>query len=416
MNMQTMSELEGAGAAIGLDYPDKLLPDLHARFDEYQLVLAPTAAQLDALVKLAYFGSLTREEGATVSFALAFLPRESLSAGNPAWTPITFDNPRPARVEEIAKLAPALDHRQAAIVICPTGDGLEIAGIVRTPLDRYRMGRGESTLGEELAFGYVRIAAEDAGVLSIGVHTDVIAAFARGEQAPAPIRVLTEPGLVRNTLLSNATQMLEGSESTAILLYSLTVLSLLHGVSDETQGGTIAILPETNGVPSCKYRCDSEVLRQELVDYWRLERELRDAPRIGSESLLFQQRNRARDSIRATARLAAVDGALILGPQLQLLGFGGMFEMEDDLKCLRALDANATRTLVQDLKYFGARHRSAAAFAWRRSGAVVFVRSADGPMSCMTRVAGADHVLLWRPIAQSWFEPPRARSRTQADA
>jgi hypothetical protein len=404
-----------------LDYPDEILNDVQDELESLELALRPTPAQLAELVKLAFFGSLLREENSPVTFALAFLSRDNLHLGTPPgnfwWSPAVFEKPRPASIDEIAKLAPALDHREGAIMICPRGGELEIVGIVRTSLSTYRTERVERSSGPDPQFPYVRVTASDAGVLSFGVHAYVFKVFAGGKLASKPIWVLTEQGVVRDMLMQRATEMLnrlnQGSVrplplSSALGLYCQVILRLLQALVDATHGGTIAILSNSEPVQSCKYGVNSEDLQRVIAAAWQLPHP-NDNPPPYIDSVWSLTQTMAMDAIRATARLAAVDGALILGPQFQLLGFGAQFDLNEEARCLRAKDAPALSTTPQDMKHFGMRHRSAASFAWGRPGAVVFVRSEDGPVSCMTRPTESEHVLLWRPVALTWIDLSRMR-------
>jgi hypothetical protein len=49
-----------------------------------------------------------------------------------------------------------------------------------------------------------------------------------------------------------------------------------------------------------------------------------------------------------------------------------------------------------DLSSRGTRHRAAATYAGEHPGAIVFVASEDGQISCMFRDPSREHTLLWR--------------------
>jgi hypothetical protein len=395
-----------------LQYPEHFAPELVSELGQYRLVLTPSPLQLCAVLKLAHFASLAREEQSSLRFALALLPTELLEFhGNSEWAPIKFERDRPATVAEVAKLAPALDHRHMAIALTLADSGLRISGIVRTSLDRYRMARAEAAGASDIAFGYLRVTVDQAGAITVGVHTDVLATLLRGTKASAPLPVLLREGPVRRALTINAAGMNATTHGAVADLYALNVLGLLQAVSESTHGGTLAILPDTSALASTKYACTSDDLQRALISHWSLEVRLNARPNGSVESTLFQSRTKLQDCVRATGHLAAVDGALILGPDFRILGFGGMFELEESqVACLRSFDVEGKNSIAFDLSAFGARHRSAACFAWQRPNSVVFVASEDGPVACFVRPPASAHVLLWRPIALTWFDPPMMKA------
>jgi hypothetical protein len=61
-----------------------------------------------------------------------------------------------------------------------------------------------------------------------------------------------------------------------------------------------------------------------------------------------------------------------------------------------ALDAEGTRRRTIDFGSHGTRHRAAATYAADHPGAVVFVASEDGQVSCLFRDHRHPYVLLWR--------------------
>ena len=104
------------------------------------------------------------------------------------------------------------------------------------------------------------------------------------------------------------------------------------------------------------------------------------------------------ETVRFVASLSAVDGAVVVGQPLELLGFGA--EISGRLPAVesvaRALDALGTQTEMESALNVGTRHRSAYRFCNALPGAVAAVVSQDGSMRIVkkigTRVVYSEHL------------------------
>jgi hypothetical protein len=99
--------------------------------------------------------------------------------------------------------------------------------------------------------------------------------------------------------------------------------------------------------------------------------------------------------VEMVGTLAAIDGAVVLGPECQVLHAGfivgdtspdrpQLIDWCHDVRCDR---------IVQRAASGGARHATGFGVAWSVPGAVVFVVSADGPVTCVLR--RGDRLLAW---------------------
>jgi hypothetical protein len=92
----------------------------------------------------------------------------------------------------------------------------------------------------------------------------------------------------------------------------------------------------------------------------------------------------------ATAQLAGTDGAMVLGTDLTLHGFGAMIDNApvDDtgLSFINGQDETIRHASILENK--GMRHQSALSFVKREEGAVVFVVSQDGPITVLENRRG----------------------------
>jgi hypothetical protein len=95
------------------------------------------------------------------------------------------------------------------------------------------------------------------------------------------------------------------------------------------------------------------------------------------------------------AGLAAADGAVIMGKDNQLLGFGGMVSgrLPDVGSVWRALDLEGEKVAEEGTGDVGARHRSAYRLCGALPGAVAVVVSQDGGVRWVCRKGG--RVTYW---------------------
>jgi hypothetical protein len=102
------------------------------------------------------------------------------------------------------------------------------------------------------------------------------------------------------------------------------------------------------------------------------------------------------EAIQNVARLASVDGAVLLSHEFAVIGFGSIVKEVGELRGKRvekALDREAADRTPHDVAEKGTRHRSAVAFCAQNPAAVAFVVSQDGGMSAIRAVG--DTVVVW---------------------
>lgn len=114
-----------------------------------------------------------------------------------------------------------------------------------------------------------------------------------------------------------------------------------------------------------------------LTQTWRLEREVKWEERHATEEI-------AR-GVEQVARLSAMDGAVIINPGFEVIGAGyvvptGTGAMPPVIKATDLMGSGTAK-----FEGSGARHAAGIPFADLIPGSVVFVVSADGPVTCITR-------------------------------
>jgi hypothetical protein len=119
------------------------------------------------------------------------------------------------------------------------------------------------------------------------------------------------------------------------------------------------------------------------------------------------RRSRERRLLDSIARLANVDGALVVNaakPVEQIHCFGAKITCSaDDHVLVHRMEFPAYDVTLVDLSELGGtRHRSSATYAWHHPGALVLAVSQDGTSSVFIRHAGDEAVNVYRGFEASF--------------
>jgi len=324
----------------------------------YPLDTLPSLDHLVSLVNTVFWASLKREEGRHLSFSVGYEKASSSSSQTFAFTPEGFTS------EKLAKMAPAIGSPQSSALVTPDDNGnLVIWGLSRfwgTPFS---------------------IKVLDPGQLIVSFGMKNVAAIS-GSKAVVPIRY----GSISSSIWSPFERHNEEDHSAWSDLLFNQVLEVVRAVRRLGHGGALIIVPDGEGwrelvdkpipyQPSGRYSPVKETLTalQELTKD--------DSPRSDDRSYYWRMLDEAITSI---AQLTAVDGAVVITPDLDVLGFGvklkAVVEPPEctEIVCIDPLDQTDSLTPVRLGEEFrGTRHQSAARFVFCHKQAVAIVVSQD---------------------------------------
>lgn len=317
----------------------------------------PDILTIEALINAAFWTSLLREEGYFPKISFALLPPEN------ARQALRFERLLPLTPLALARLAPAVERPGVHLGIWPEADELRAWG----------------TAHHIPRFCFVLEIVEP-GLLVVKYRRDqdpgkfVNVVVLKGNQ----LKVVDEAG----TSLPDCLPLLKGLLSFGLsaapnnsvnLLLQLAISMRAHG-----RGGTILIVPQGSAnwresilwpIPYAvnpPYTKLTELLHQEVaaegVEAWH-------------EAL--------RGTIEMVAGLTAVDGAMLLNDQYELLAFGTKIRLRDGAQQVERIILTepvigASATVVNPLQLGGTRHLSAAQFVQDQRDALALVASQDG--------------------------------------
>ena len=406
-----MKESDDPSEPEGTDDPpedeSKFPPDLvdsvwsHVTRDEIERPVASSIEQLRSLIYPAFQASLQTEEGRPVRFRLLF----DLS---PHEDTVRFEQFLHYEAGNLVKLAPTigLDFRYLVVAPKTSDDGspLQIWGILDPVLLTKRRFPVSYTLWvpDEPLQGF-RISVLEPGC--VRVETEGGAAI---ELRSCSIRYpfpVSQVRLVGDWYVDAARRLglhPPGEENRdeeqlvpACALVRRTWESVLSQVAANRHGGTFLVVPEVaecEALLKIKYRLESDalcnVIRQRLavepaVSFHALGKSDIDIAVIDKLHLL--ERNMAHLT-NLVVSLAAVDGAVVLGRNLTIHGFGAEIQLNKDGSEGKDGDEEKIEFVrlphgqppPRRLSSFGMRHRSAYRFCKRVPGSLAFVISQDG--------------------------------------
>jgi hypothetical protein len=317
----------------------------------------PDAATIAALVDLAFWASLQREEGRAPRISLAFVPPETGAHA------MVFERALAADPRGLARLAPAVERPGIHLGAWPDGGGeLRVWGTTRSvPLLAFVIEVVEPGLlvlkqrrGEEHdKFGTIAVLAGD--------RVQVV------DEAGASLPDC--PGLLAQLLGFETPDPGDGSVN---VLIQLAVSMRAHG-----RGGSLLVVPadadgwhESAAQPIpylvCPYAGLAELLRADA------DEQARPAWRDSLER-----------AVEAVAGLTAVDGAAVLNARHEVLAFGVKLarrrgsERVERVAVTAPVVGNAP-VVVEPSALGGTRHLSAAQFVHDQRDALALVASQDG--------------------------------------
>jgi hypothetical protein len=317
----------------------------------------PDAESIESVIDAAFWASLRREEGYPPRISLAFL--------SPSETPhpLMFERPLQLHPAMLTRVAPAVERAGIHLGVWRGQDELSVWGTTRAI--------------PSLCF-VLEVAAP--GLLVIKHHTGdesrkfVNVAVLEGDQikwvdeyaADTPDR----PVLMTSLL---------GFDSPASWVRSVNVLvQLAVSMRAHNRGGSLLVVPTaTESWRESIARGMPYAVSPPFAQLSHLSREVADGGNSHAQQEALDR------TIDAIAGLTAVDGAVVMTNQYQLLGFGAKITRRkgcgrvERIRVTEPIEGGVAM-LAQPEELGGTRHQSAAQFVQDQRNAVALVASQDG--------------------------------------
>jgi sensor domain DACNV-containing protein len=325
----------------------------------------PDAEAIEALIDVAFWASLRREEGLTPKISLALLSPDH------AGQPLRFEQQLPLDAAALAKLAPAVERPGIHLGVWHDSAADQVAGNLGTL-------RVWGTTRVLPAYCFV-IEVVASGLLVVKDRSEPIGKFINvavleGDQIKFVdehgIEVPDCPGVLKSLL---GFDMSAPNGESVNVLVQLGASMRAHG-----RGGTLLVTPA--GSPSWRESIAGPVLYAlqppfaELANLMRQDRDTRDS---------HEWQEDFRRAVDAIAGLTAVDGATLITDQYEVLAFGAKITRRrgsppvETVMVTEPVEGSTTSTATPT-QLGGTRHLSAAQFVHDQRDAVALVASQDG--------------------------------------
>jgi len=317
----------------------------------------PDAETIEAVIDAAFWASLRREEGYTPKISLAFLSPDETTH------PLRFARPLALHPATLTRVAPAVERPGIHLGVWRGQEELSVWGTTRAI--------------PGLCF-VLEVAAP--GLLVVKHHS--------GEESGKFVNVAVLEGDQIKWVDAHAAEVpdcpdlmssLLGFGSPASWVHSVNVLvQLAVSMRAHSHGGLLLVVPA--GTESWRESIVAPVPYAVSPPFSQLAHLSREVPAEASRAVWQETVSRTVDAI---AGLTAVDGAVVMTDQYELLGFGAKIKRRkgwssvEQVAVTEPIEGGAA-VLAHPEELGGTRHQSAAQFVHDQRDAVALVASQDG--------------------------------------
>ena len=360
----------------------------------------PSHERLAEILDVAFWASLITDEGRPTRARIALVPDGELD------TVLPFRRPIPFTEEEVAKVAPA---------VWSTG-WLAVDAHQKPPaiwgLSRQSIYEHQNVLTIDIS---------DPGIVRVGFGPFQPFVVFAGRTTASPLGGGELSLTARLRAILDQLPSTDGASRDTLWRKCLALGSLARMVLEDRQGGTLLMVPSTNDVwreslnpfrhelkhpdggvrdllLSAQHQRPAHAPTLALLDHAAGSDEVRGALFTALVRLNWHPEG----LLRPIARLAAVDGAVVLTSDLSILGFGAMVSVASVPKMflVKPWPGRINRTHIEEAG--GARHQSAVRFVGRNRDSIALVISHDGHLSLAHWSAEHQGVLLLKN-AEWWL-------------
>ncbi len=369
--------------------------------------------QMTRLIAYAYHASLQVEEGRAVRFRLVFSPPQEQIT-------LRFGKSLDYDVSSLVKIAPTIELHNLYLVVQPAPedqDALQIVGI-SNPEFSPQQGSDESPWFRDEMYqftklhalrvsahgpGHIRMQTTQhylfdfyAGSIRFPVSPLSIKRFGEMHSAAARMSLTQQSAPADRVADFGGIKVTDGEQFQLQKFANLSLalwMKILDRVVRAKHGGSFVVVPTTfdPGLIAHKYELNSRAIIDAISERSSLQPDLfhESARKVKGISLAENavKANRKLSEVEyLVASLASVDGAVIVGADLTILGFGATLKPGPDKDRQHEIvfaQHTGWKGLPEDrraLSLFGTRHTSAVHFCEDVPEAIAFVISQDGAL------------------------------------
>lgn len=321
---------------------------LAEHFRRHSAQRAPDAATIERLINAAFWASLRREEGREPTISLAYVSRDDISTG------LFVEKPLPLDPNTLIKLAPAVERPGIHLGVWPNGTDLQVWGATRN-LPAYTF------VVEVIEPGLLVVKHRRAGPGGKFANVAVL----QGDD----VKIIDVEG-TKSSECPDIVLSLLGFDQDADRNDNV-LLALALSMRAHRHGGSLLVVPHGSDA----WR--SSILKPVPYTVAPPFSKLGQLVKSGVRDDAFK------DAVDAIAGLTAVDGAVVLSDEYDVLAFGAKIVRTDsgsllDEVLMREPIVGSLALKVDPSELGGTRHLSAAQFVFEQRDSLALVASQDG--------------------------------------
>jgi hypothetical protein len=321
---------------------------LAEHFRRHSAQRAPDAATIERLINAAFWASLRREEGREPTISLAYVSRDDISTG------LFVEKPLPLDPNTLIKLAPAVERPGIHLGVWPNGTDLQVWGATRN-LPAYTF------VVEVIEPGLLVVKHRRAGPGGKFANVAVL----QGDD----VKIIDVEG-TKSTDCPDIVLSLLGFDQDADRNDNV-LLALALSMRAHRHGGSLLVVPHGSDA----WR--SSILKPVPYTVAPPFSKLGQLVKSGVRDDAFK------DAVDAIAGLTAVDGAVVLSDEYDVLAFCAKIVRTDsgsllDEVLMREPIVGFLPLKVDPSELGGTRHLSAAQFVFEQRDSLALIASQDG--------------------------------------
>lgn len=383
----------------------------------------PSEQGFAVLVDTMFKASLLCEEGKPVSTSVTWVSRDDFEKheiGRMRESRLTleFDEPIDFEAHNLAKLSGIVNGKTGTLLACRMESSAHIWGVC------YFMGR-TGPIGEIPAMtlevrhfspDYPTVTVTGVGSMQITRAGSVIGRVEGGKFLRAQATVFTSYmlgqylyRLIDIEVDFNSRSFKSPEDADAATSFLNCVDFIIEVLSQRRTGATVIFVPPrlrghalagTDTAWKVHGSLEIDLLQRTRLKYQKQAQESKD---FTSLLLRLKLDQALRQRLRSIVDLASVDGAVLLTPYFDVIGFGVKLKSpkwEKDIQHGPVVQPIEKQQL--DFSRLGTRHNSALNFVGSVEGAVAFVASSDGPIRALVR-STEEKIWYWPDCRVSMF-------------
>lgn len=383
----------------------------------------PSHQEFATLLDTMFRASLLQEEGKAISTSVAWISQkdfETLEVGRMRQTKLTleFDNPIAFEAHNLAKLNGIVNGKTGTLLACYVDGAAFLWGICYFKRGLTPIGQIPASTNETRHFSpdCPTVTINGVGAVRITRGNSVIGRIEGGRFMRAQATVFTSFMLGQYLYqlvgieVDIASRKFKNNDDADIAKSFIGGLEFIVEVlSQRREGATLIFVPselrgraheEAESAWKVQGSLEIDQLQRASLNFDQLVHQRKD---ISNALFRLDVDQALRHRLRSLVDLAGIDGALLLTPEFEVVGFGMKLKSPKwtgDVQHGPLIQEVETNHL--DFSKLGTRHNSALNFVGSVAGSVAFVASADGPIRALVR-STEDKIWYWPDCRVSMF-------------